>query len=58
MASAKIQFLRGKPIHAALREVVPDVAILSLDDTFATQDPGDAAEKLLHDVNSLLMPAV
>ncbi len=56
VASAKIQFLRGKPIHAALREVVPDVAILSLDDAFATQDPGDAAEKLLSEVNHLLAP--
>ncbi|SRR5581483_7497332 len=56
VASAKIQFLRGKPIHAALKEIVPDVAILTLDETFATQDPGDAAEKLLSDVNHLLAP--
>jgi anti-anti-sigma factor len=57
VVSSRIQFLRGKPIRAALREVVPDVGILVLDEHFATQDPGDAAEKLLTDVNSLLAPA-
>lgn len=40
VVSAKIQYLRGKPIRAALSEIVPDVAILTLDDNFATQDPG------------------
>src|ERR1700689_2918946 len=47
VVSSRIQFLRGKPVRAALQEVVPDVAILTLDEDFATQDPGDAAEKLL-----------
>lgn len=57
VVSSRIQFLRGKPIRNALREIVPDVAILPLEDDFATQDPGDAAEKLLKDVNDLLAPA-
>jgi anti-sigma B factor antagonist len=55
VVSARIQFLRGKPIRAALQEVVPDVKILVLDEHFASQDPGEAAEKLLHDV-SVLQP--
>jgi anti-anti-sigma factor len=54
VVSSRIQFLRGKPMRAALMEIVPDVAILTLDENFATQDPGDAAEKLLKDVNDLL----
>ncbi len=54
--SSRIQSLRGKPVLAALQEVVPDVAILRLDDDFATQDPADAAEKLLTDVNAVLAP--
>jgi len=56
--SSRIQFLRGKPIRAAFQEVVPEVAILPLDEQFATQDPGDAAEKLLNDVNALLAPTL
>jgi anti-anti-sigma factor len=54
--SGRIQSLRGKPVLAALQEIVPDVAILRLDDNFATQDPADAAEKLLTDVNAVLAP--
>jgi anti-anti-sigma factor len=54
--SARIQSLRGKLVLAALQEIVPDVAILRLDDNFATQDPADAAEKLLTDVNAVLAP--
>lgn len=57
VASSRIQFLRGKPIRAALQEIVPNVQILALDEHFASQDPGDAAEKLLNDVNALLAPA-
>jgi anti-anti-sigma factor len=57
VVSSRIQFLRGKPFRAALQEIVPDVAILTLDEDFATQDPGDAAEKLLGQVQSLFAPA-
>jgi hypothetical protein len=49
--------LRGKPIRLALQEIVPDVRLLSLDDSFAAQDPGEAAEKLLNDVNNALVLA-
>lgn len=57
VASSRIQFVRGKPIRSALQEIVPGVLILALDENFATQDPSDAAEKLLNDVNALLAPA-
>jgi hypothetical protein len=54
VVSARIQSLRGKPIRNALQEIDPDVALLVLDENFATQDPGEAAEKLLSGVGSLL----
>jgi ABC-type uncharacterized transport system ATPase component len=49
--------LRGKPIRAVLQEIVPGIRLLPLDDHFAALDPGQAAEKLLIDVNSALSPA-
>jgi anti-anti-sigma factor len=57
VASARMQIVRGKPIRQAFQEIVPDVQILTLDDNFASQDPGEAAEKLLNDVNGLLAAA-
>ncbi len=57
VASVRMQIARGKPIRQAFQEIVPDVQILSLDDNFASQDPGEAAEKLLNDVNGLLAAA-
>ena len=57
VVSSRIQCLRGKPVHAALQETLPNVGILTLDENFATQDPGEAAEKLIADVNSLQIPA-
>jgi len=56
VVSAKIQTLRGKPLRQALQEAAPDVKFLILDENFHTQDPGEAAEKLLNDVNSVLTP--
>ena len=55
--SAKMQILRGKPIRQAFQEIVPDAQILTLEDNFASQDPGEAAEKLLNGVNGLLTAA-
>jgi len=57
VTSTRIQAIRGKPIRQAMQEVSPGVQFLILEETFHTQDPGDAAEKLLHDVNGLLAPA-
>ena len=57
VVSAKIQSLRGKPIRHALEEIDPNVGLLVLDEDFATQDPGEAAEKLLSGVGNLLAAA-
>jgi len=57
VVSARMQIVRGRPIRQALQEIVPDLQILTLDDNFASQDPGEAAEKLLNDVNGLLATA-
>jgi anti-anti-sigma factor len=54
VVSSRMQIVRGRPLRQAFQEIVPDVQILTLDDHFATDDPGEAAEKLLKDVNALL----
>jgi hypothetical protein len=38
----------------AIEEIDPAVSLLILDEDFATQDPGEAAEKLLSSVGSQL----
>jgi anti-anti-sigma factor len=57
VTSARMQIVRGKPIRQAFQEIVPDVQILTLDDNFANQDPGEAAGKLLDAVNGMLAAA-
>ena len=52
--SARMQSVHGKPTRKALEEIDPAVSLLILDENFATQDPGEAAEKLLSDVSSRL----
>jgi anti-sigma B factor antagonist len=54
IVSARIQSIRGKPVRSALQEIHPEVKLLLLDENFAAQDPGEAAEKLLHDVGNLV----
>ena len=54
VVSARIQSVHGKPIRKALDEIDPAISVFVLDEDFATQDPGDAAEKLLRGVGSLL----
>ena len=54
VVSSRIQIVRGRPFRQAFQEIVPDIQILTLDDHFATDDPGEAAEKFLKDVNALL----
>jgi anti-anti-sigma factor len=51
VVSARMQSIHGKPIRQVLEEVDPTVALLVLDENFATQDPGEAAEKLLSAVS-------
>lgn len=57
VVSSRIQSLRGRPVRQALQEIVPDVQMLVLDESFASGDPGEAAEKLLQDVSRILTPA-
>jgi anti-sigma B factor antagonist len=52
--SARMQTMHGKPTSKALEEIDPSVSLLVLDENFATQDPGEAAEKLLQSVGSRL----
>jgi len=56
VASARMQMVRGRPLRQVLQEIVPDVQIMVLDETFAAQDPGEAAEKLLKAVNTFVTP--
>jgi anti-sigma B factor antagonist len=57
VVSARIQFVHGKPIRKALEEIDPSVGLLVLDENFATDDPGEAAEKLLSGVSGLMAAA-
>lgn len=57
VVSGKIQYLRGKPLRQALQEIVPDIQFVTLDESFGSQDPGEAAEKLLNEINKLVAPA-
>jgi anti-sigma B factor antagonist len=52
--SARMQSVRGKPTRQALEEIDPAVGLLVLGEDFATQDPGEAAEKLLSEVGNRL----
>jgi anti-sigma B factor antagonist len=51
---ARMQSLHGKPARVLLEEIDPTVGLLILDEDFASQDPGEAAEKLLSGVASRL----
>jgi anti-sigma B factor antagonist len=52
--SARMQSVHGRPTRKTLEEIDPAVSLLVLDDNFASQDPGEAAEKLLSSVGALL----
>ena len=55
--SARLQSVRGKATRAAFEEIDPAVSLFVLDENFASQDPGDAAEKLLNGVNTWMKAA-
>jgi anti-sigma B factor antagonist len=57
VVSARLQSVHGKPTQKMLQEIDPAVDVLILDENFATQDPGEAAEKLLSSVGSRLAVA-
>ena len=50
--SAQLQYVRGRSTHQMLQEVDPSASLLILDEGFATQDPGEAAAKLLSSMAS------
>ncbi|MGB9235011.1 MAG: anti-sigma factor antagonist [Terriglobales bacterium] len=50
--SSRMQSVYGKPTRNTLQEIDPTVAVVVLDENFASQDPGEAAEKLLSCVGS------
>ena len=50
--SAKLQTVYGKSTKKMLEEIDPHVKITVLDENFAAQDPGEAAEKLLTQLGS------
>jgi anti-sigma B factor antagonist len=52
--SARMQSVHGRPTRKTLEEIDPAVSLLVLDNNFASQDPGEAAEKLLSSVGTLL----
>jgi anti-sigma B factor antagonist len=52
--SPRLQSVHGKPTRQAFEEIDPSVSLLILDENFSTQDPGEAAEKLLSDVGRRL----
>src|ERR1700722_18442533 len=52
--SSRFQSVHGKPTQKMLEEIDPAVSVLILDENFASQDPGEAAEKLLGSVGSRL----
>jgi len=53
---ARMQTVHGKPTQKLLEEIDPAVSLFVLDENFASQDPGEAAEKLINDVGSRLAP--
>jgi hypothetical protein len=52
--SARMQTVYGRPTRKALEEIDPAVSVFVLDENFASEDPGEAAEKLLNGVRTLL----
>jgi anti-sigma B factor antagonist len=52
--SSRFQSVHGKPTQKMLEEIDPAVSVVILDENFATQDPAEAAEKLLSSVGSRL----
>jgi anti-sigma B factor antagonist len=52
LVSSHMQSVYGKPVQKVLQEIDPNVSIQILDDKFATDDPGEAAQKLLDRIGS------
>ncbi len=53
LVSAKMATVYGKPTRKLLEEVDPSISLIELDEDFSSQDPGEAAEKVLARVREL-----
>jgi len=52
LISSRLQSFYGRPTRKALEEVDPNISVAVLDENFASQDPGEAAEKLLQTLSA------
>jgi anti-anti-sigma factor len=52
VVSARLQSLHGRSTRQLLEAIDPTISLLFLDENFATQDPGEAAEKLLTTISA------
>lgn len=52
--SSHMQVVHGQPTRQLLDEINPEVSLIVLDEDFATQDPGEAVEKLLNTIGESL----
>jgi anti-sigma B factor antagonist len=52
VVSARMQSTYGQATRKVLEEIDPAISLLILDENFASQDPGEAAEKLLNGISS------
>jgi anti-anti-sigma factor len=50
IVSSRMQTVHGRSTKKLMEEIDPAVSMVVLDEQFATQDPGEAAEKLLNSV--------
>jgi len=53
LLSARMQSFYGRPTRQALQEIDPAISVIVLDEDFAGQDPGEAAEKLLSQIREV-----
>ena len=52
VVSAHMQTVYGRPTRKVLEEIDPAISMQVLDENFATQDPGEAAQKLLNSIGA------
>jgi len=52
VVSARMQTSYGRPTRKVFEEIDPAVSLIVLDENFATQDPAEAAEKLLASIGA------
>jgi anti-sigma B factor antagonist len=52
LVSAHLQSYYGRPTRKVLEDIDPAISLVVLDENFATQDPGEAVQKLLSSVGA------